>query len=148
MSEQDEPWYTGLVFEWSQEYPTGDGRENWSLLVAKDPSNRRFGRGYGLMCCDGVGNSPQGLGDYDVAELLANAPATAAERDSLKSELEAVRARVERAEAPKRVIKLPGIPDKEWTVIAENDERVVLAGPCIGGFQIVRRAALEPKGGE
>jgi hypothetical protein len=53
------PWY------WSDNYPTLDGRSNWSLIGAD---------GYGVLCCDGVENSPQGLNDNKNADLIAAAP--------------------------------------------------------------------------
>lgn len=54
------PWH------WSDGYQTLDGRPSWTLLSEKD--------GYGILCCDGEENSPQGLNDEANARLIAAAP--------------------------------------------------------------------------
>lgn len=54
------PW------KWSRQYQTYDGRSTYSLLGAN---------GYGILSCDGEGNSPHGLGDHGNANLIAAAPA-------------------------------------------------------------------------
>jgi hypothetical protein len=59
------PW------RWSDKYPTEDGRRNWSLLGDK--------HGYGILCCDGEGNSPQGIGDPENARRIARVPTLEAE---------------------------------------------------------------------
>lgn len=53
-------WY------WTDAYPkSSDGERTWSLIGAG---------GYGILSCDGVGNSPQGLNNEANARLIAAAP--------------------------------------------------------------------------
>ncbi len=57
--------HTPGPWRWSKDYNTGDGRETWSLIGSY---------GYGILSCDGVANSPQGLGHTSNANLIAAAP--------------------------------------------------------------------------
>jgi hypothetical protein len=57
--------WTGGPWRWSDSYVTEDGRHTWSLLGAD---------GYGILACDGDGNSPQGIYDPENANLIASAP--------------------------------------------------------------------------
>lgn len=51
---------------WTDAYPkSSDGERTWSLIGAG---------GYGILSCDGVGNSPQGLNNEANARLIAAAP--------------------------------------------------------------------------
>jgi hypothetical protein len=51
------PW------QWSNAFQTLDGRENWSLIGAD---------GYGILCCDGIENAPQGIGDQANADFISS----------------------------------------------------------------------------
>lgn len=57
--------FTPGPWRWTDEYTSGDGSRTWSLIGA---------RGYGILSCDGTGNSPQGLGDEANAYLISAAP--------------------------------------------------------------------------
>lgn len=57
--------HTPGAWKWSDDYQDRRGEKTWSLL-GKD--------GYGILSCDGIGNSPQGLGNDDNARLIAAAP--------------------------------------------------------------------------
>jgi len=60
MSHTPGPWH------WSDRYPmVSSGEKTWSL-IGED--------GYGILSCDGVENSPQGLNDEANARLIAAAP--------------------------------------------------------------------------
>lgn len=57
--------HTPGPWKWSDAHSATDERYTWSLLGAS---------GYGILSCDGEGNSPQGLGDFANARLIAAAP--------------------------------------------------------------------------
>ena len=59
--------HTPGPWKWSNLYLTLDGRPTWSLIG---------NGGYGILSCDGDGNSPQGLGPTGAynASLIAAAP--------------------------------------------------------------------------
>lgn len=57
--------HTNGPWNWSSRYETSDGRSTWTLLGEG---------GYGILSCDGEGNSPQGMGDDANARLIAAAP--------------------------------------------------------------------------
>lgn len=67
--------YTPGPWHWSDGYRASDGRRTWSLVSEKT--------GYGILSCDGVANSPQGLCDPGNADLIASAPTLLAQRDQL-----------------------------------------------------------------
>lgn len=65
MSESKQQWTPG-PWEWDDRYPSSNtGEKTWSLIGAD---------GYGILSCDGVENSPQGLNDDANAKLIAAAP--------------------------------------------------------------------------
>lgn len=72
--------YTPGPWHWSDGYRASDGRRTWSLVSEKT--------GYGILSCDGVANSPQGLCDPGNADLIASAPTLLAQRDQLLKALE------------------------------------------------------------
>ena len=57
--------HTPGPWRWSDFPRASDGGYTWSLIGQG---------GYGILSCDGEGNSPQGIGDYDNARLIAAAP--------------------------------------------------------------------------
>ena len=57
--------HTPGPWDWSFRYTTEDSRSTWTLLGDG---------GYGILSCDGEGNSPQGIGDEANARLIAAAP--------------------------------------------------------------------------
>ena len=57
--------HTPGPWRWSDVHRASDGGYTWSLIGQG---------GYGILSCDGEGNSPQGIGDYDNARLIAAAP--------------------------------------------------------------------------
>jgi hypothetical protein len=54
------PW------RWTSKYETSDGRFTWTLVDSKT--------GYGIISCDGEGNSPQGINENDIAEAISLLP--------------------------------------------------------------------------
>ena len=57
--------HTPEKWEWTDKYVTDDGRPTWTLINNDN---------YGILSCDGVANSPQGLGDLANSLLIAKAP--------------------------------------------------------------------------
>ncbi|WP_261534367.1 hypothetical protein [Burkholderia multivorans] len=71
------PWY------WDDRYPTSStGEKTWSLIGAD---------GYGILSCDGIENSPQGLNDYGNAKLIESAPDIALALEMIAAEDDAAR---------------------------------------------------------
>ncbi|PJO71243.1 hypothetical protein CWD92_16290 [Burkholderia thailandensis] len=69
------PWY------WDDRYPTSStGEKTWSLIGAD---------GYGILSCDGIENSPQGLNDFGNAMQIAAAPDMALVLEMLAAEADA-----------------------------------------------------------
>lgn len=59
--------HTPGPWEWTTNYTSSTNEPTWSLID---------GTGYGILSCDGIGNSPQGLGGtgHANARLIAVAP--------------------------------------------------------------------------
>ena len=77
--------HTAGEWWWSIDYKTAEGEKTFSLLGDG---------GYGILMCDGVPNSPQGLGKHGESDaaLIAAAPSLLLENQSL---VELVRAQQE-----------------------------------------------------
>jgi hypothetical protein len=60
----NETKFTPGPWKWTDSYKSDDGRDTWSLLGNE---------GYGILSCDGEGNSPQNVNNAD-AHLIAAAP--------------------------------------------------------------------------
>ena len=58
--------HTPGPWRWSNNFQTEDGRYTWTLLGGES--------GYGILSCDGEGNSPHGINDEANARLIAVAP--------------------------------------------------------------------------
>ncbi|MGU1528618.1 hypothetical protein ACSEOK_26890 [Pseudomonas aeruginosa] len=60
--------HTPGPWKWSESYKTEDGRETFTLVCENYE--------YGILSCDGLGNSPQSLGPQGMADakLIAAAP--------------------------------------------------------------------------
>lgn len=63
----NETKHTPGPWKWTSNYTSSTNEPTWSLID---------GTGYGILSCDGIGNSPQGLGDtgHANARLIAAAP--------------------------------------------------------------------------
>ena len=58
--------YTPGPWVWSNVYKTGEENPTWALVSTTD--------NYGILACDGIENSPQGLIDFENAQLIASSP--------------------------------------------------------------------------